>query len=199
MSDYSLRRAAIKTGRYLKLFGFGTFSVHDGSNKAHVTVFDFACLSFNLTIGFLVFYLSLTFGLERLSQYSILIAIGVVTTMVSGSLVTIISMLVVFWNRQLILDTVIILEDVLIKFKKINIRQNLGKHFIWFILFACAAVSCIIIGLVVMAIRLGYSSKVGILITYGYLSANFGASMGWSAMFHVAIYSRLKLLNETIK
>lgn len=199
MSDYSVRKAAIKTGSYLKLFGFGTFSAYDGSNTAYVSGFDFTCLSLNLMIGSLVFYLSLSYGLERLSQYSILLALGIVTTMVSGSLVTIISMLIVFWNRQRIFDIIIILEDIMTKFRRINIRPNFGRQFKVLALFACTAVLCIIFGLVVMAVWLGYSSRIEMLVIYGYLSANFGASMGWSATLYVAIYGRLKLLNETIR
>lgn len=196
MSNYSVRTASIALGRYIKIFGYGTFSLRD--DIVTVTVFDFLCLSFNLTIGFLVFYLSMCYGVERLSQVSILLAIGIVITMVSASLVSITSMLIVFWNRHRIWEIVVILDNVMTKFIQINVRRSFSRHFTVIAIFALVSISCVIFGLLVMFFWLGYSSKIGILIVYGYLSINFAVSMGWSALFHVAIYSRLKLVNELI-
>lgn len=197
MSNYSLRKAAISAGQYLRFIVFGTFSVRD--DEVYVSVSDVAYLSFNLTIGFLVFYLSLTYGIERLANYSIIIAIGVCLTMVSSSLVTILSMLIVFSNRKRIWSVIVILDEVMVKFKKVNVYPNFRRHIMLFGIVACIGIGCIVLGLLWMAFYLGYSSKIEILISYAYLSTNFGASMGWSSMFHVAIYSRLKLMNETIR
>lgn len=197
MSEYSLQGLAIIAGKFLKLIGYGTFSLID--NKIQVTVFDFACLTFNVCIGCLVFYLSLWYGAERLSKSSVLLSLGVMITMNGGSFSTITSMICVFYNRHNIWKVVITLDDVTAKFRRIHVHSDFKRYMILFGIFAIISAFLIIIGLLLMAFWLDYSSKIGILIIYGYLSASFATSMGWTAMFHLAIYLRLRLLNQTIR
>lgn len=197
MSDYSVRNAAITAGKFLKLIGFGTFSLID--NKVQVTAYDFACLTFNLSIGCLVFYLSLWYGAERLTKSSILVSLGVFITMNGGSLITIVSMVCVYIHRFRIWEVIVMFDVVIEKFKRIQVSPDFKRYMIIFGVFAIVSAFLIFLGLTIMAFWLGYSDKFGILIIYGYLSATFATSMGWTAMFHLAIYLRLRLLNDTIR
>lgn len=197
MSNYSIRTAAIQSGKFLKLIGFGTFSLID--DKIRVTTFDVACLTFNLAVAFLVFYLSLWYGTQRLSEKSILLSIGIIITMNGSSMVIIASIISVFCNRYRIWELINLLEDVMEKFQKVHARPNFTRYVIMFAAFAIISAMLIVIGLLVMIQWLGYSAKIGLLITYGYLSATFATSMGWTAMFYVGIYLRLQLVNDTIR
>lgn len=197
MSEYSLQSSAIVAGKFLKLVGYGTFSLID--NKIQVTVFDFACLTFNVCIGCLVFYLSLWYGAERLSKGSVLLSLGIMITMNGGSFSTLTSMICVFYNRHNIWKVIVMFDDVTAKFRRIHVKPDFKQYMILFAIFAIISTLLIIIGLLVMAFWLGYSSRIFILLIYGYLSASFATSMGWTAMFHLAIYLRLRLLNQTIR
>lgn len=197
MSNYSIRRFALGIGRYLRFIGFGTFSLKD--EKIYVSVSDFACLSFNLSVAFLVLYLSFCYGVERLMNKSFLLFLGSIITMMGGSLVAIASIVFVFWHRYRIWKLILILDDIAEKFKKIPIQPNFKPFAILFAAFAIISILLIILGLFIMAQWLGYSDQLGILIVYGYLSASFSASMGWSSMFHLAIYLRLKTVNVVIR
>lgn len=197
MTSYSLQSSAIIAGKFLKLIGYGTFSLVE--NKIQVTVLDFVCLTFNVCVGGLVFYLSLFYSTSRFSQSSVLLALGVMITMNGGSLVTITSMIFVFYHRHRIWKTILMLDEVSAKFKRIQVHANFKRYMIIFAVMAVITALLIIIGLLLMAFRFGYSDKLGILIIYGYISSSFATSMGWTAMFHLAIYLRLRLLNDTIR
>lgn len=177
MSSYSLRNSAITIGHFLRFIGFGTFSLRDG--KVHVTVFDFTCLSFNVSIGFIMLYLSVTYGIGRLGNSSILLAMGVLLTMVCGSLVVIISTLMVFIQRYRIWDVITILDIVMDKFRKIHVYPNFKRYIVGFLLFLLFTAFLILLGLFIMAMFLGYSNRLNVLFIYGYLSASFAAGMGW--------------------
>lgn len=122
MSDYSLQKLAVIAGKFLKLIGYGTFSLID--SKIQVTVYDFTCLTFNVCIACLVFYFSLWYGAGHLSKTSILMSLGVAITMNGGSLVTIISLISVFHNRHRIWKVILMLDEVSVKFRKIQVRAN---------------------------------------------------------------------------
>lgn len=197
MSSYSVQASAIVASRFLKLIGYGTFSLID--NKVQVTVYDFACLTFNLSIGCLVFYLSFMYGAEQLARSSILLSLGVIITMNGSSFVAITSIICVFFHRHRIWKVIILLDIVIEKFGKIHVYPDFKRYMIAFAAFAIITAALIIFGLTGMAVWLGYSTRFGILLIYGYLSAAFATSMGWTAMFHLAIYLRLRLINETIR
>lgn len=198
MSNYSVRNFSIQLGKYLHFIGFATFSLEN--EKVHVTVYDFACLSFNISIGFLVFYLSLSYGVERFSKDSVLLALGVLITMMGGSLVSIVSMILIFHHREAIWETVLILDQVTAKFKKIHVHTDYYKRYVLlFVIFAIVSFVLIALGLAVMGIKLGYDQKLGVLVIFGYLTASFSASLGWSSMFHLAIYLRINTINITIR
>lgn len=196
MSNYSIRRFATVFGRYLRLVGYGTFSVKN--EKVHVTLCDFACLSINIFIGVFVLYLSLTYGLVW-EKFSILLTLGVLTTTVCGSAISIISMVLAFYHREMLWELITSLDIVIEKFKKIQVYPDFKRFVVLFIFFAVLSICIIVSGLVVMDVWLGYDNKRGALLVYGYLSASFAASLGWSSMFHLAIYSRLNLTNKTIR
>ena len=197
MSDYSIRTAAIVTGKFLRFIGYATFSQKD--NKIVVTPFDFACLTFNLIIGFFLFYLSLRFGIELFSSYSILLAMGIFVTMMCGSVVIIIAMIFAFLHRQRIWKVILVLENAMEKFRMVHVNPNFKRYVMVFALTAALSVFLIIFGLIIMIIWLDYHKKLLILVVYGYLSASFAASMGWSSIFHLGIYLRLNLINQTIR
>lgn len=197
MSDYSIRNYAVKTGDFLKFIGLATFSLRD--EKVVVTPFDFACLVFNILIGFFVFHSSLVYGIDRFANYSILLAIGVLLTMMSGSVVIIISIFCVFWHRHRIWKLVTMLDLALVKIKRIKVVADFKRYIVMFAIFAAITVLFVAFGLFIMAVWLGYSDKVVVLLIYGYLSISFSASMGWSSMFHLSIYLRLNLINQTIR
>lgn len=197
MSDYSIRNYAIRTGSFLKFIGLATFSLKD--EKVVVTPFDFACLVFNILIGFFVFHSSLVYGIDRFSNYSILLAIGVFLTMMSSSLVNIISMICVFWHRHRIWKLVTMLDLALVKIKRIKVIADFKRYIVMYSIFAVVTVLLVGFGMFMMTIWLGYSDKIVVLLTYGYLSITFSASMGWSSMFHLSIYLRLNLINQTIR
>jgi hypothetical protein len=192
MSNYSLRNR-----KYLKLFGYGTFSVIN--NEVHVTAFDLSCLIFNVVVGFLAFYLSLRIGLSRVDQDSILVSLGVIITMNAASFVSITSMIVVFYQRHKIWKFIIILDGVIEKFRKIQVFPDFKRYVIIYGIFAILSLVMILLGVLMMAIFLGYSDKVPLLLIYGYLSATFSMSMAWTTMFHLAIFLRLRLMNQTIR
>lgn len=197
MSEYSIRNYAVTTGNFLKFIGLATFSLRD--EKVVVTPFDFACLVFNILIGFFVFHSSLVYGMERFANSSILLTIGVLLTMMSGSLVIIISMLCVFWHRHRIWKLVSMLDLALVKIKRIKVVADFKRYIVLFSVFAAVSVLLVLFGIIIMAGWLGYSDKIPVLLIYGYLSISFSASMGWSSMFHLAIYLRLNLINQTIR
>lgn len=197
MSSYSLRNFATKLGKYLRYIGFATFSLEN--EKVHVSVHDFVCLSFNLSLGFLVFYLSLNYGIERLAKYSILLSLGVLITMMCGSLVSILSMIIVFQQRESIWEVVRILDQTIDKFRKIHVYPDFKRYIVIFICLAVVAACCIVFGIFAMGFWFGYSQKLGVLLIYGYLSTSFSASMGWSTMFHLSVYLRIKMINSTIR
>lgn len=197
MSEYSIRNFAVTTGNFLKFIGLATFSLRD--DKVVVTPFDVACLVFNVLIGFFVFHFSLIFGIERFANSSILLTIGVLLTMVSGSVVIIISKICVFWHRHRIWKLVSMLERALVKIKRIKVVADFKRYIVMFSVFAMVTVFLVLFGIIIMAGWLGYSNKIQVLLIYGYLSISFSASMGWSSMFHLGIYLRLNLINQTIR
>lgn len=197
MSNYSIRRFSLGFGRYLRLIGFGTFSVKD--EKVFVSASDFACLSFNLSVAFIVLYLAFQFGVERLMKNSFLIFLGSIITMVGGSLVSITSIFFVFWHRELVWKLILVLDDVGEKFQKLNLKPKFRPYAVLFGAFAGITITLITLGLFIMAQWLGYSDNIGVLVIYGYLSASFSASMGWSSMFHLSIYLRLKAVNGIVR
>lgn len=197
MSDYSIRNYAIVTGNVLKFIGLATFSLRD--EKIVVTPFDFACLVFNILIGFFVFHSSLVYGIDRFKNSSTLLTIGVLLTMMSGSIVIIISMLCVFLNRHRIWKLVTSLDSSLNKIKRIHVVADFKRYVIMFLVFGVISIFLVFLGIFIMAVWLGYSNKIAVLVIYGYLSISFSASMGWSSMFHLAIYLRLNLINQTIR
>lgn len=197
MSDYSTRNYAVVTGNVLKFIGLATFSLRD--EKIVVTPFDFACLVFNVLIGFFVFHSSLVYGIDRFANSSTLLTIGVILTMMSGSVVIIISMICVFWHRHRIWKLVTMLDSSLVKIKRIHVVADFKRYIIMFLVFGVMSILLVFAGLFIMAFWLGYSKKIAVLLIYGYLSISFSASMGWSSMFHLAIYLRLNLINQTIR
>lgn len=197
MSEYSIRNYSLIIGKVLKFIGFATFSLRN--EKLCVTRLDFACITFNLIIGLIMFHMSLRFGIDRLANSSVLLAIGALLTMVSGSLVSIISIVSVFCHRHRIWKIINILDDTMKKFRKIKINQNFSIYIMIYGVFMVVSVLLIVLGLTVMYVWLGYNGKIAILSVYGYLSTSFSACMGWSSMFYLAIYLRLKLLNNAIR
>lgn len=197
MSTYSIRKFSLSAGKFLKLIGFATFSLVD--EKVEVTAFDFACLVFNLLTGFFVFNLSLSYGIDRLTKYSLLLAMGVILTMMCGSIVSIASVISVFCNRFRIWKVVLVLDEVVDKFRRIHVYPNFRRYSTIFSVFAALSMFFILLGLVIMATLLGYDKKVFVLIIYGYLSASFSAGMLWSSMFHLSIYLRVNMINKTIR
>lgn len=197
MSTYSIRKFSLSAGKFLKLIGFATFSLVD--EKVEVTAFDFACLVFNLLTGFFVFNLSLSYGIDRLTKYSLLLAMGVILTMMCGSIVSIASVISVFCNRFRIWKVVLVLDEVVDKFRRIHVYPNFRRYITIFSVFAALSMFFILLGLVIMATLLGYDKKVFVLIIYGYLSASFSAGMLWSSMFHLSIYLRVNMINKTIR
>lgn len=195
-SNYSIRQFSILIQKFIKFIGFGTFSVKN--DKAYVTVFDFAFLIFNLLLASFVFYLSLTYGIERLSKRSTLLALGVIITMMCGSLVAIISMICVFCNRHRIWEVVVTLDTVISKFRKIHVYR-IFKPYAMLATFGVVTVILILLGLLFMATVSGYYNKLIYLVIYGYLSTSFSVMIGWSSLIHLAIYNRLNLINQTIR
>lgn len=197
MSNYSIRKFALTTGRFLKLIGLATFSLIDG--KIQVTSYDFACLTFNILAGFMVFNLSLIYGIDRMSKYSLLLSLGVIVTMMSGSLVSLFSMISVFLNRFRLWKVVMLLDEVVEKFRKIHVQPNFTRYIGFFSMFALFTAFFNVFGLIIMAAFLGYSNKLFVLLIYGYLTMSFSAVMLWSSMFHLSIYFRVNLINITIR
>lgn len=197
MSNYSVRSLSITAGKFLKLIGFGTFSLVD--EKVKVTAFDFACFTFNISVGCLVFYLSLWYSGQQLNKSSVLLSIGIFITMNGGSLITIVSMASVFWHRNRIWKLLTMLDKVVEKFRTIKVFSDFTHYMIAFAVVATVSFAFIAIGLLAMFFFLEYRKKLGVLLIYGYLSATFATSMLWTAMFHLAIYIRLRLLNDTIR
>lgn len=195
-SNYSIREFALLVKKVLRFIGLGTFSVKN--DKVHVTAFDLLCLFANIFFGFFVLYLSFSTGFYLQSNVKIL-ALGRIITMICGSIVTLISIVCVFCNRHRIWDVILILEDVMVKFRRIQVYPNFKRYIIMYITFAVISAFLIVLGLVIMFILLGYETKLDVLVIFGYLSASFAAMMGWSSMFHLSIYLRLNLINQTIK
>ena len=195
MSNYSIRRQSIITSKFLKLFGIGTFSIKE--DKVHVTFSDFACLTVNLCIASIVFYLSLWYGLGR--KADVLLSLGIFLTMNCASFVCIISIILIFLHRHCIWKLIKILDDVMDRFRKIEVYPNFTRNMIYYGIFTVMSLLLIGFGLVMMAMWLGYSEKPGILLFYGYLSASFATAMSWMTMFRLSIFLRLKLLTSTIR
>lgn len=197
MSNYSIRVFALGFKKYLRLIGFGTFSIRN--DKVHVTFWDCSCLSFNILLGFFVFYLSLEHGLQRLEDYSLLLALGVLITMMCGSAVTILSMVLVCYHREVVWELITSLDIAIEKFKKIQVFPDFKRYVMIFVFFAVLSVILISIGLIIMGLLEHSVFKPGAFLTYGYLSTSLAASLGWSSMFHLSIYLRLYLINKTIR
>lgn len=196
-SNYSIVEFSLLVKRYIRFIGLGTFSVKN--NKVYVDAFDLFCLFSNLAFGCFVFYLSLNYGLYRLTNFSILLSLGVFITMMFGSVVSIVAMISIFFNRYRIWEVISILETVILKFRDIGVPPNFKRYVIIFSIFGSVSLLLVILGLIIMAVFFGYSEKPEVLIVFGYLSASFSAMLGWSSMFHLAIYLRLNLINETIR
>ena len=196
-SNYSLRKFSLIVKHFIRLIGFGTFSVKN--DKVYITISDLVWLVFNILFASFVFYLSLTLGLEQNSKSSKLLALGIVITMTCGSLVSITSMICVFFNRHRIWEVIVTLDDLILKFRTIHVYPNFKRYIIMFAIFTLISIFLIALGVIVMAIFFGYYTKPGYLVIYGYLSTSFSSMMGWSSMFHLAIYLRLNLINQTIR
>lgn len=197
MSSYSLREGAFKVSKFLKLVGYGTFSVVN--NKVYVTAFDFACFVFNILIGSFVLYLSLQYSFNGLSKVSILISIGVIITMNGGAIASLTSTITVFCQRKRVWKVLTALDVTIDKFREIHVYPNFRGFFLFYAAFASTIMITILVGLAIMATWLGYAEKLGILLIYGYLSTTYSMLMAWTAMFHLAIFLRLRLVNETIR
>lgn len=197
MSSYSIRNYAHVTGKYLKFFGLATFSLRN--EEVVVTPLDIACLSFNLVIGFFVLHLSLAYGIDQLAKSSVLLAIGILLTLVSGSVVILISMVCFFWHRHRIWTIVKLLDGALEKFKKIQVFADFKQYVVMFAVFFIISIVLVIVGIFVMAMWLGYSEKASVLTVFFYISIIFSVAMGWSLMLYLAIYLRLNLINQTIR
>lgn len=116
-----------------------------------------------------------------------------------GSLVSIFSMICVFVNRHRIWEIVVMLEDAMKKFRKIQVRPDFKRNAIKFAILSFVSIFMVILGLILMAMLFGYNKKPIYLVVYGYLSASFSVMLGWSSMVHLSIYLRLNLINKTIK
>lgn len=197
MSNYSIRNFAQTTGRYLKFLGLSTFTLRN--EKILVTPFDITCLSFNLILGFYVFHLSLAHGVDQLTKSSVLLATGTLLTTTSGSVVILVSMVSVFCHRHRIWRIVLLLDGALEKFKRIHVVADFKHYIVMYVVFSVMAIVLVFAGIFVMAVWLGYSEKPAVLFIFFYLSIIFSASMGWSALFPLAIYIRLNLINQTIR
>jgi len=197
MPKHSVARFAIVASRFLKLVGYGTFSMVDG--RVRVKAFDMLCLLLNLSAGVVMFYIAYQYTIHRLPESSALVNLGIILTMNGSSAITIISMFCVFHRREQIWELVLLLDVVSSRFERIKVDPDFRLYMIVFGVGALLFLLLIILGLSLMFFCLGYSNKIGILIMYAYVSTNFSASMGWIAMFFLAVFVRLRLMNRTIR
>lgn len=105
----------------------------------------------------------------------------------------------IFYHRHRIWKVVTMLDIVVEKFRGIQIYPNFKRYMIINAGFAVMSLVFIFVGLLFMAVWLGFSEKVGILMICGYLSSSYSTSMAWKSMFHQAIFLRLQLINDTVE
>jgi hypothetical protein len=200
MSNYTVRDQAVIAGKFLRVFGFGTFSLGNNGNYKKVVVkpIDYIFFIGNVLIASILCITSLKYYSSQL-KYSKLVVMGALTATSGGSMVTLIGMIRVFLYRQKIWDLILKIDEISEKFERINVGVNFRGNFVTFILSLMAYLLYIGIGLLLMFFKWGFENRPYGILIYGYLATSFSFSMMWTTMFHVAIYLRLKLINKTIK
>lgn len=200
MSEHSVKRGAKKIVRIVRIFGYGTFSFRDHNNEIYVSVLDIFWLSLNIFTAALVFCISCQYGMFQLTTVkSILMNLGMSLTVRASSAITLISIISFFVHRKKIWRVVILFDQVDCRFRKINVDPNFITIRKRFSICVLGFLALFVIGVSFMAFGLGYTNKFGVLVIYAYESANFATAMGWTAIFHFAIYVRLRLANKTLR
>jgi hypothetical protein len=198
MSDNLVLKNGIKIGKCIKVFGFATFSINSfDDEKVHVTRTDALLLVGNLVIAFFMFYVTAIYGIENLAEKSILKYVAFFVAL-SASSVCIISLICVFFFRNKIWNLLKTLNGINESFKKINVDAN-QKNYNKLIIYGIGFFVCMIFGgIFLMAYLLDYMRKPGILFHIAYLSFSFSLSMAWIILFHLAVFRRFLLLNQSI-
>lgn len=171
MSSYSVLEQALLAAKFLKWFGFGTFSlvVKEESKKVVVRLADYFFLFGNIFICFLIGYLTVRFdGINF--QNNRLVVMGALTSKLGGSLTTLISILRVFMNRQKICDLILKIDAISDEFHKIEVDVNFRRNFLGFIASLNFYLVYICLGLFLMYFQWGFDKHPSEVVVYGYLS-----------------------------
>lgn len=199
MSSYSVIEQAKTAAKFLKIFGFGTFTLTEGEiKKVVVSPFDYYFLIKNIFICFLIAYLTVRFDGTNF-QSSKLVVLGALTAKLGGSFTTLTSILRVFMNRHKICNCIVKIDEISVKFHRVNVEVNFRRTFLFFIVSLNSFLVYILLGLFLMYFLWGYDEHPTEVLVFGYLSSSFSFSMMWTTMFHISIFLRLKLINTTIE
>jgi hypothetical protein len=199
MSSYTVREYAIIVGKFLRVFGFATFSLKESgdSKKAVVKPADYFFFISNVLLACILSVLS--FKYYSSMNISKLVKMGALTATTGSSLVTLIGMIKIFINRQEILNLILKIDEISEQFKKINVKINFRRNSMVLISSLIVYLIYIGFGLLLMFFKWGFEQRPFGILIYGYLSTCFSFSMMWTTMFHVAIFLRLNLINKSIE
>lgn len=195
----SFRNNLIVASKWVKLFGYATFSVKNiQDEKVSVTLLDFLCLTVNLTAGCILTYFSVAFTskhfpLKLLLHYVIKVVIS------SISLVSLISMASVFMFRNKIWKFAKLIDMVDMNFCGIGVKSGVDFFLKLLLSLFAAVVVFTLIGIGIMERFLDYDHVIQVLLHFIYLSLNFSFCMFWAILFHGAIYRRFRILNEVLR
>lgn len=196
----SFRNNLIVASKWLKLFGYATFSVKSIQDvKVSVTLMDFLCLTVNLTAGCILTYFSVVFTSEHY-PLKLLLHCVIKVVISSISLVSLISMASVFIFRNKIWKFAKLIDMMDINFCDIGVKSG-ADFFLKLLIYLFAAVLIFtLIGIALMERFLDYDhSVIQVLLHFIYLSLNFSFCMFWAILFHGAINRRFGILNDVLR
>lgn len=199
ISEMSILDNSARIARFVKIFGFATFTIKSfQDDRVFVSRTDVLFLVGNLTLACLMFYFSLSYGLQCLIGKSLMQYVAFFV-MISSSVVCIISIICNFFFRSKIWKLVLIINSIDLYFEKMNVDTT-PKQLKWKIFTGIAFFAAmILIGIFNMAYFFNYHKKPMVLIHFMYLSFSFSFSMGWIILFHICIYRRFFMMNKIIR
>ncbi|KAG5666657.1 hypothetical protein PVAND_014672 [Polypedilum vanderplanki] len=190
---------SVKTIKYLRIFGYATFSAHSVKDeRVFVSKADFSFFFGNLLIACLIFYLSMIYKPVSSSELKIM-AYVTKFVMNSASIICIISLISVFCFRNKIWQLTKLIDSMNELFLSINVDINMKNFKTFFMTIATTFIIFQGFGLFCMSYFLNYHKKITVLMLFGYLSMSYSTNNGWIMMFQLAVNRRFKAVNEKLR
>lgn len=195
----SMRHDFIRASKWLRIFGYATFSVRNlQDKKVQVSRNDLGWFIANLIISCIAFYFSIVYSYADLYRKS-LIHYVILTVDISISAVCIISIICAFMFRNEMWKYVTLIDAINESFLKIGINAAKDNFLRILLSIFCSIIFFTLVGTLMMTYFMEYYKRPIGLFHFAYLSINFSYSMFWALICHGAICRRFRIMNNILR